>query len=137
MEEYKTPNKEELDKVYEEIHKEEESNKREFLKAWKYFLQHIDYNSNYAKEMLRDAESKHIGFVKVQQVETYKHDKYPRNKYYTVIGSDIKRRFVRFDGGGEFHWIVWQTTGVLEDEYHGYLLLPMNDGRYWLTEYDM
>lgn len=137
MKEYQTPTKEELDKVYEELHKEEEKNKREFLKAWKHFLQHINYSSEYAKELLRDADSKHIGFVKVQQVETSKYDEYPSNKYYTIVDSDIKRRFVRFDGEGDFHWVVWQTTGMLGDDYHGYLLLPMNDGRYWLTEYDM
>ena len=107
------------------------------IQEWKYFLQHISYNSNLAKEMLRESENRSKGFVQVHEVETSKYDEFPRNKHYCIFDSDIHRRFTRFDGEGQFHWIVWQTTGVVGDDYSGYLLLPLDDGRYWLIDYSM
>ena len=127
----------ELDKMYEEIRKEEEKDRRKFLTDWKYFLQHISYNSNLAKEMLRESENRPKGFVLTYEVETSKYDEFPRNKHYCISDSDIHRRFTRFDGEGQFHWLVWQTTGVCGDDYSGYLLLPLDDERYWLIDYSM
>lgn len=58
----------ELDKMYEEIRKEEEKDRRKFLTDWKYFLQHISYNSNLAKEMLRESENRSKGFVLTYEI---------------------------------------------------------------------
>ncbi|MGK0174076.1 MAG: hypothetical protein ACI9AT_000439 [Ulvibacter sp.] len=33
------------------------------------------------------------------------------------------------------NYYVWQTVGYSGDDYSGYLLLPMNDGRYWKVSY--
>lgn len=76
--EYVGPTDKELDKMYEEIRKEEEKDRRKFLTDWKYFLQHISYNSNLAKEMLREFENRSKGFVLTYEVETSKYDEFPR-----------------------------------------------------------
>ena len=33
------------------------------------------------------------------------------------------------------HYYVWQTTGQLGDDYSGYLLFPLKDGRYFKVSY--
>jgi hypothetical protein len=33
------------------------------------------------------------------------------------------------------HYYVWQTTGYLEDDYSGFLLIPLNIGQYFKVEY--
>ena len=39
------------------------------------------------------------------------------------------------DEEGKFHNMVWQTTGCCEDDYSGYLLFPLNNGKYWKISY--
>lgn len=49
------------------------------------------------------------------------------NKLYMVQpNSDIK---------GVTHNCVWQTTGYLGDDYSGYLLFPLSNGKYFKIEY--
>jgi len=38
---------------------------------------------------------------------------------------------------GVDHYYVWQTTGCCEDDYSGYLLFPLKDGRYFKVWYSM
>ncbi len=33
------------------------------------------------------------------------------------------------------HYYVWQTTGNMGDDYLGYLLFPLNDGKYFKISY--
>jgi hypothetical protein len=33
------------------------------------------------------------------------------------------------------HYYVWQTTGCCEDDYSGYMLMPLKDGRYFKVSY--
>lgn len=37
--------------------------------------------------------------------------------------------------GEEIEYWVWQTVGHCEDDFSGFLLLPMKDGRYWKIGY--
>lgn len=39
-----------------------------------------------------------------------------------------------YEGEPVEYW-CWQRTGIMGDDYSGYLLLPMNDGRYWKISY--
>jgi hypothetical protein len=40
----------------------------------------------------------------------------------------------KYEGSDIEYW-VWQTVGYCEDDYSGFLLLPMLDGRYWKISY--
>lgn len=40
----------------------------------------------------------------------------------------------KYEGSDIEYW-VWQTTGYCGDDYSGFLLLPMLDGRYWKVSY--
>ncbi len=37
--------------------------------------------------------------------------------------------------GEEIEYWVWQTTGYMDDDYSGFILLPMLDGRFWKVGY--
>ncbi len=41
----------------------------------------------------------------------------------------------KYEGEEVIYW-VWQTVGFLGDDYSGFLLLPMLDGRYWKISYN-
>lgn len=44
------------------------------------------------------------------------------------------KRESKYEGSRIEYW-VWQTVGYCDDDYSGYLLLPMSDGRYWRVSY--
>ena len=41
----------------------------------------------------------------------------------------------RYEGRRVRYW-VHQETGILGDDYYGFLLLPLKDGRYWKVSYN-
>lgn len=56
---------------------------------------------------------------------------------YTKCSTEIE--CYNFDSeyeGEKVDYLVWQTTGFCEDDYHGFLLLPLLDGkRFWRVGY--
>ena len=135
---------EELDKYRLEMIEEE--NKR--FEEW-----------NKVKEELKDliepkyfdfAESQETyfseGYVNIIEVEERKqgYSKYPHCREF---GTSDTRLYMKhndyietIDGkskyeGEEVEYWVWQMTGYLGDDYSGFLLLPMLDGRYWKVAY--
>jgi hypothetical protein len=47
---------------------------------------------------------------------------------------DDKRLYMKTDCDeirGIDHYYVWQTTGCCEDDYSGFILFPLKDGRYY------
>lgn len=131
---------EKLDKIYEELAKESYERKINFLKAYKHYLLNSDSSREFVKEMIRGCEASHIGYVKVQKVETTPYHEYPSNEYFKIIPQEgfderiFKFSFVKF-GEGNDHWLVWQTCGYSGDDYSGFMMFPMRDGIYWLVDY--
>lgn len=131
---------EKLDKIYEELAKESYERKINFLKAYKHYLLNSDSNREFIKEMIRDCEASHIGYVRVQKVETTLYHEYPSNEYFKIIPQEglderiFKLSFVKF-GESNDHWLVWQTCGYSGDDYSGFMMFPMRDGTYWLVDY--
>jgi hypothetical protein len=37
--------------------------------------------------------------------------------------------------GEEIEYYVWQTSGYCGDDYSGFLLIPLSDGRFWKVSY--
>lgn len=131
---------EKLDKIYEELAKESYERKINFLKAYKHYLLNSDSSRELIKEMIRGCEASHIGYVKVQKVETTSYHEYPSNEYFKIIPQEgldervFKLSFVKF-GESNDHWLVWQTCGYSGDDYSGFMMFPMRDGIYWLVDY--
>jgi len=96
----------------------------EFVKA------NIKYDFDFID--LEDISWKHEGYVEVEESD-YKNGFYPNHKFYKVKGE--KLNYMRQDDDGEFHNMVWQTTGACEDDYSGFQLFPLSNGKYWKISY--
>ena len=81
---------------------------------------------------LDDINWKHEGYVEVEKTD-YKNSFYPTYDFYKVKGE--KLNYMRQDDDGEFHNMVWQTTGNCEDDYSGFQLFPLSNGKYWKIRY--
>ena len=118
----------------------EEMNKHdaEIAAKNKVALDFVAKNINYPLEMITDILDdnsywQHEGYVKLEKSD-YKSGFYPSYDFYTEPGSK-KYHYMRQDDEGEFHNMVWQTTGACEDDYSGYLLFPLSNGDYWKISY--
>lgn len=101
-------------------------------------LEFVSKNINYPFEMITDILDdnhywQHEGYVKLEKSD-YKSGFYPSYDFYTEPNSK-KYHYMRQDDDGEFHNMVWQTTGPCEDDYSGYLLFPLLNGDYWKISY--
>lgn len=74
----------------------------------------------------------HEGYVEVEKSD-FKNGFYPSHEFYKVKGE--KLNYMRQDDDGEFHNMVWQTTGACEDDYSGFQLFPLSNGKYWKISY--
>lgn len=134
-----------MDEYYEYLYKEREK----FEKALDYYKENciIPFEDTEDIEILNfeDDEFFHIGYCKVEKTD-YKNHWYKNAEYFRVIGfegdSNSKDsfkflHFMKVNEGDNFHTLVWQQTGPCEDDYSGYILYPMKDGRYWVVSFSM
>lgn len=68
---------------------------------------------------------------------------YPSYQHARIINDEDDRRLYMkqradFDTPikGIDHYYVWQTTGMLGDDYSGYVLYPLKDGKYLKVSYN-
>lgn len=138
------------------ITKEEE---KEMHEHWMQAQDELEQKWNKAKEELKDLiHPKYFDFAEnndtfyscgvVEIVETNERTNGYRNKRHCKINDeeDLKLYLHGTDNiesygeeskyeGEEVEYWVWQTTGYCEDDYSGFLLLPMLDGRFWKVAY--
>ena len=65
---------------------------------------------------------------------------YSTYQHARISGGEDKRLYMKTECDeirGVDHYYVWQTTGCCEDDYSGYLLYPLKDGRYFKLWYSM
>lgn len=120
------------DPAFKEVYEREKSEKQQFLDAVAYVEKNIDYPFRYISEYLEDCfYTKHIGYVKVER------HNFSKNEYSIVDEDKPYPLFERQNDNSEyaFHCLVYQET-MFEDCYHGYLLFPLKDGRYWMVGYE-
>lgn len=55
---------------------------------------------------------------------------------YELQDKDKEHLYEKQDTDGIFHNLVYQRTGVCEDDYYGFLLFPLRDGNYWKVSYE-
>ena len=116
---------------------------KEYQTALEYFKNNIDYPFEEIEEVLEDDKLYHIGYCKTERDFQYKSWKYPSHEFYKLTEDSLKEypafRYKRFMLQDKMpsgsHNLVWQET-LFEDCYHGYILLPLTDGRYWIVEYE-
>lgn len=90
-----------------------------------------------------DGDFQHIGYCTVKEYNR-KHPQKFDAKYYEIdiLETDLEDdfRFIVFEKRREcknFDVLLWQKVGCLSDDYSGYILYPMKDGRYWIVYFNI
>jgi len=99
-------------------------------------IEFVKLNIQYSFEMIDFSDLEfwqHEGFVELEKSD-YKSCFYPTYDFYTEKGSKAYH-YMKQDVDGEFHNMVWQITGHCEDDYSGYILYPLSNGKYWKISY--
>lgn len=137
-----------LDAAYEA----EKKLKEEFEKAKQVFKEQGSYKgdfSNFEEELFSDLMSaQHIGYVEVELLSNVKDTTWDHSltdRYFKVKDNRKLKGLVfceqaiyyNEDNEDEYDtYLVCQWCNF-EDDYKGYILLPMKDGKYWCFYYEM
>lgn len=135
--------KKKIQEIYNEIAEYENKRFKEYQTALEYFKNNIDYPFDEIEEVLEADTLCHIGYCDIERDHQYKSWEYPTHEFYRLTEDSLKEypafRYKRFMLQDKMpsgsHNLVWQET-LFEDCYHGYILLPLKDGRYWIVEYE-
>ena len=135
--------KKKIQEIYNEIAEYENKRFKEYQTALEYFKNNIDYPFEEIEEVLEDDKLYHIGYCDIERDHQYKSWEYSTHEFYLLTEDSLKEypalRYKRFMLQDKMpsgsHNLVWQET-LFEDCYHGYILLPLKDGRYWIVEYE-
>ena len=136
-------NKKKIQEINNEIAEYENKRFKEYQTALEYFKNNIDYPFDEIEEVLEADTLCHIGYCDIERDHQYKSWEYPTHEFYRLTEDSLKEypslRYKRFMLQDKMpsgsHNLVWQET-LFEDCYHGYILLPLKDGRYWIVEYE-
>ena len=135
--------KKKIQEIYNEIAEYENKRFKEYQTALEYFKNNIDYPFDEIEEILEADTLCHIGYCDIERDHQYKSWEYPTHEFYRLTEDSLKEypslRYKRFMLQDKMpsgsHNLVWQET-LFEDCYHGYILLTLKDGRYWIVEYE-
>lgn len=135
--------KKKIQEIYNEIAEYENKRFKEYQTALEYFKNNIDYPFDEIEEVLEADTLCHIGYCDIERDHQYKSWEYPTHEFYRLTEDSLKEypslRYKRYMLQDKMpsgsHNLVWQET-LFEDCYHGYILLPLKDGRYWIVEYE-
>ena len=79
-----------------------------------------------------------IGIVEIYDADE-KRSGYSTYQHVRIKNDKDKLLYMKQDEDeeevGVNHFCVWQTTGYIEDDYSGFLLLPLSDGKYFKVSY--
>lgn len=88
-----------------------------------------------------DGDFYHTGYCTVSKRE-YKNEQKPKREIFEIkdFEGDVKEdfKFILFEKQWEtegFYILLFQTVGCCGDDYSGYILFPMKDGRYWIVNF--
>lgn len=85
----------------------------------------------------------HIGYCTVEK-SNYKNGFRPNAKYFKIKECESENKDLGYNWlhflkvyheRRKFHTLVWQTTTCSEDDYSGYILFPLKNGRYWIVSF--
>lgn len=134
--------------MWEEYAKYEAEERKKFEEAFKYYKFHclipfeqVENNEDVENFDFENGTFRHIGYCSVEKSE-YKNLFRPNDEYFKVreVDGDVKEdfeylHFSKVKETDDFYELVWQTVGICGDDYSGYILYPMNDGRYWVVSF--
>jgi hypothetical protein len=91
-------------------------------------FKHLDTNDSWNPEGIVDIE---LTDETSSGYRTYQHAR--------IVGDTSRRLYMKIPDDeirGVDHYYVWQTTGCCEDDYSGWMLFPLKDGRYFKVYYN-
>ena len=114
---------------------QEEINKKEL----EYVKSNIDYDFDFIQEILNDVNWQHDSYVEIEKTD-YKSNSYQNYDFFIIKGDFNGMKFMKqpqFDENNNeiFHELVWQTVGCCEDDYSGFILIPLKNQKYWKISY--
>lgn len=124
-----------IDETYENIMREDENRLNTLKKEYKSKLKDLINTTGLWKHLDEMDGWEPMGIVETTETDE-KSNGYSRyshvrcsddNHLYLVQNSEIR---------GVKHECVWQVTGYLEDDYFGYMLYPLNNGKYFKVSYN-
>lgn len=127
---------------WDEYAKFEAEEEKKFENALEYYKEHcivpFEQTEDVGNLDFENGTFRHIGYCTVVKTD-YKNCFYPSGEYFKVDKNETEEsfktlNFIKVEEEG-FHTLVWQTVGICGDDYSGYILYPMNDGRYWVVSF--
>lgn len=141
--------------LFDELWEVEEANRKAFKEALERFKTDGVYVGDFGlvEEFFDDNSSnQHIGYVNIVHCPEIKPGfgrSSSNDKFYRIVAdanseqlSDTLKQLVfqcnyeEGDEGNRLEYLAYQQEDY-EDCYSGFLLLPMNNGMYWLTVFEM
>jgi hypothetical protein len=123
----------------DEVFKDQARRERKLRSEWKKKLKglinitglfkHLDGNAYWEPEDIVDIE---LVDDKLSGYGAYQHAR--------IVGDETRRLYMK-TSQDEYqirqidHYYVWQRTGYMEDDYFGFLLFPLKNGRYFKVSY--
>lgn len=106
----------------------------ESRKQLDYVLKNINYPKDLIEQYVEIDDWQHEGYVeKLKEIKKYNKTFYQiKDKKFNLKLPFNKQTDVE---NPKFYSLVWQTVGYCEDDYSGYLMFPLKDGRHWLISY--
>lgn len=138
------------DEEYKKIMDDYAESERQFYKEqvrlkadWKEKLKDLIPKYDVLMEWLSDGldDWTPIGIVEVYEVEE-KASGYSNYQHVRIKDDEEKLLYMKNEDEGDEeeigvnHHHVWQMTGYLGDDYSGFMLFPMTDGRYFKVSYN-
>lgn len=81
---------------------------------------------------------KPIGIVEIKLTEE-KRSRYSGYQHARIIDDEDKLLYMKTSTDGDVedveYYYVWQQTGCMEDDFSGYMLFQMNDGKFFKVSY--
>ena len=120
-----------MNDAFSEMAKFEKEQERQNKKELEYVKSNIDYDFNFIQEILDDVKWQHDSYVEIEKID---YD-------FFIIKGDYNgmkfRKQPQFDDDNKeiFHELVWQKVGYCEDDYSGFILIPLKNQKYWKISY--
>ena len=134
-----------MDRVLDDLYKSERRIENKIRRKNKLFLRKYGRSFTFSKSVLREFLREHeyyeaIGIVEVVPSDKGMYKNSPHYKYFEIKGVERGHVYeytktTTDTYGNDIEYLVWQTCGYTGDEYSGFLLFPMKNGRYYKISY--
>jgi hypothetical protein len=127
-----------MDAIFDDLAKKEAEQRGDFIEHLEYFKQHNVAHPDTLENMEEDGffemeDCWHLGYVHVQQY--HPKGKSSKKRYYKLVETDEKYGEHIYEWQASDNYAVWQTTGMLGDDFSGQLLFPLDDRTWWCVGY--